>query len=248
MQPWFIWNGIDSRVMGIWVQQYPPIVRPPERYQEIVIPGRPGALTLLEGEDVYEPYVREMKIMPKPGADIYAILRWLSGSGDIQFGHEPNRVQHARIFDEVSFQKEFASQRSAVIRFLCDPFKRNTYDPESIAVDLTAANYTLQGRGDVIAYPKFELMGAGGCGLVVGGTQIAVTMNTPAEGSEVVEVATIDCETRTVYLTTIEGGVSSVSPLSSHGDFFTLPHDAETVITWSGGLTSLTMWPRWRWF
>lgn len=177
MQPYFIWKGIDSRMMGLWVQQYPPIVRPPMRYQSITIPGRPGALTLLEGEDVYDPYTRELKLMPKPGVDIYAIMRWLTGEGDVVFGHEPERRQHARIYDEVSFQREFAQQRSAVVRFLCDPFKTSIHDTEPITIDLTQTSYTLAGRGDVIAYPKFELVGSGAVTLTVGTTQIALTLS-----------------------------------------------------------------------
>lgn len=245
MQPYFIWKGVDSRMMGLWVQQYPPIVRPPMRYQSITIPGRPGALTLLEGEDVYDPYTRELKLMPKPGADIYAIMRWLTGEGDVVFGHEPERKQHARIYDEVSFQREFAQQRSAVVRFLCDPFKESIHDIEPISIDLTQTSYTLAGRGDVIAYPKFELVGSGAVTLTVGTTQIALTLS---GGDTTAEVVTLDCETRHAYRTVTEDMTSHIEPVVTHGDFCTLPHDADTLLQWSEGLTELRVWPRWRWF
>lgn len=220
MQPYFIWKGVDSRMMGLWVQQYPPIVRPPMRYQSITIPGRPGALTLLEGEDVYDPYTRELKLMPKPGADIYAIMRWLTGEGDVVFGHEPERKQHARIYDEVSFQREFAQQRSAVVRFLCDPFKTSLHDTEPITIDLTQTSYTLSGRGDVIAYPKIELVGSGAVTLTVGTTQIALTLS---GGDTTAEVVTLDCEARKAYRTVTEEMTSYIEPVVTHGDFCTLP-------------------------
>lgn len=245
MQPYFIWKGVDSRMMGLWVQQYPPIVRPPMRYQSITIPGRPGALTLLEGEDVYDPYTRELKLMPKPGADIYAIMRWLTGEGDVVFGHEPERKQHARIYDEVSFQREFAQQRSAVVRFLCDPFKMSLHDTEPITIDLTQTSYTLSGRGDVIAYPKFELVGSGAVTLTVGTTQIALTLS---GGDTTAEVVTLDCEARKAYRTVTEEMTSYIEPVVTHGDFCTLQHDADTLMQWSEGLTELRVWPRWRWF
>lgn len=260
MQPYFIWKGVDSRMMGLWVQQYPPIVRPPMRYQSITIPGRPGALTLLEGEDVYDPYTRELKLMPKPGADIYAIMRWLTGEGDVVFGHEPERRQHARIYDEVSFQREFAQQRSAVVRFLCDPFKTSIHDTEPINIDLSNVvgvgtvdsmtlnsqnSYTLVGRGDVIAYPKFELVGSGAVTLTVGTTQIALTLS---GGDTTAEVVTLDCEARKAYRTVTEEMTSYIEPVTTHGDFCTLPHDKNTLLQWSEGLTELRVWPRWRWF
>ena len=245
MQPYFVWKGIDSRVMGLWVQKYPPITRPPMRYQSVTIPGRPGALTLLEGQDVYEAYVREMTIMPKPGADIHSIVKWLTGAGEVTFGLEPDRVQTARIYDEVELSRQFADQRSAVARFLCDPFKRNTFYREPISIDLTQSSYTLVGQGDVLAYPKFELVGTGSCTLTVGTTQIAMAL----EGEELTgEMATIDCETRTAYRTVTEGLTSHIEPIVTHGDFCTIPHDENTLIQWSEGVTELRVWPRWRWF
>lgn len=242
MQPYFTWKGHDSRIMGLWVQQLPPITRPPMRYQEITIPGRPGALTLLEGTDIYEPYVREMKIMPRPGADIYAIMRWLTGSGQIVFSNEPDRKQTARIYDEVSFQKEFATQRSAVIRFLCDPFKESLYDTESISVDLTQSSYTLACQGDVIAYPKFELTGTGSCSLYVNSNEIAFT---DLDNTAV----TVDCESRTAYTQVVDQYFDThIVPVTTHGDFFTLYHTGSMLVRWSEGITELTIYPRWRWF
>lgn len=228
-EPYFVWKGVDSRTMSIWVQQYPPIVRPPERYETVTIPGRPGALTMLEGSDVYDPYVREMKIMPKPGANIYQIMRWLTGSGAVIFGHEPNRSQQARIYDEVDFQKEFAQQRSAVLRFLCDPFKTLVTVEEPITVDLTAENYTITNPGDVTAYPLLTATCTGSFAITIGDTRIVLSN---ASGT-----ATIDCES---------GAIMAEGNYRTYGDFGCFPL-GNTVITWEGDITGLTIQPRWRW-
>ena len=54
MQDYFIWNGTDCRQYGIHVTEQPPITIPAERSTQTNVPGRPGSLTQLEGEDVYD--------------------------------------------------------------------------------------------------------------------------------------------------------------------------------------------------
>ena len=289
-EPYFVWDGVDSRTMNIWVQQYPAITRPPMRYQQVVIPGRPGALTLLEGEDVYEPYEREIRIMPKPGADIYAIMRWLTGRSTVIFGHEPNRSQRANIYDIVEFQREFCNQRSAVLTFLCDPFKSALDVAEYVDIDTTGSSYELTNQGDVIAHPLIEISATETVTLTINGTPLTLT---GLEG----RTATIDCEARTTYMevedtpeeepteeetegegtesegtegegTEGEGGEETpaeetpaeqpetpsgpvsthLEPVVTHGDYAVLSNEGTTTIEWTTGVTSLKIYPRWRWF
>lgn len=246
-EPYFIWKGIDSRAMRVWVQKHPPIDRPPMRYQSVTIPGRPGSLTLVEGADIYEPYVREMTIMPKPNADIHAIVRWLTGSSYVVFGHEENRIQKARIYDEISLVRQFADQRSAVVRFLCDPFKGERYGDREYAMTVDAeaeGTYQLEGEGDVICYPKFELTASGSVSIIVNGTELALS------GLDDDADVTIDCETRTAYTITVDEGtgVSDMVSVTTYGDYAKISPTGQTEIAWTEGFTALKIIPRWRWF
>ena len=54
MQDYFLWNGVDCRTYGIHVTEQPPITIPAERSTQTNVPGRPGSLTQMEGEDVYD--------------------------------------------------------------------------------------------------------------------------------------------------------------------------------------------------
>ena len=54
MTDYFIWNGVDCRTKGIHVSELPPITIPLERSKQTNVPGRPGSLTQLEGDDVYD--------------------------------------------------------------------------------------------------------------------------------------------------------------------------------------------------
>lgn len=51
---------------GMQVMQFPPIYRAKERVTEIQIPGRSGALTQLEGIDVYEATTRNCVCIVDP--------------------------------------------------------------------------------------------------------------------------------------------------------------------------------------
>ena len=55
MQDYFIWNGTDCRHYGIHVTEQPPITIPAERSTQTNVPGRPGSLTQLEGDDPLPP-------------------------------------------------------------------------------------------------------------------------------------------------------------------------------------------------
>ena len=54
MNDWFSWNGKKCTEYGIHVLEQPPITIPAERATFTNIPGRPGSLTTLEGDDVYD--------------------------------------------------------------------------------------------------------------------------------------------------------------------------------------------------
>ena len=54
MNDWFIWNGKRCTEYGIHVLEQPPITIPAERATFTNVPGRPGSLTTLEGDDVYD--------------------------------------------------------------------------------------------------------------------------------------------------------------------------------------------------
>ena len=276
MENYFIWKGIDSREMGVWVQKYPAIVRPPMRYQQVTIPGRPGALTLIEGADAYDVYTREIRIMPKPGADYDAIMNWLTGRSTVIFGCESSKQQRASVYDKVQFEWQFAEQRSAQIIFLCDPFKTSIHDKTEYVMDVSQGSYELTNHGDVLAYPLFVVTASSTFTLTVNGVLPTLT---GLDG----HTATIDCEARTTYMEvedepepeeeteeeteeteeeteeqteeqTEEETVETepvpthLEPVLTHGDYAVLSNNGTTTIEWTEAVTSLKVYPRWRWF
>ena len=63
MNDWFSWNGKKCTEYGIHVLEQPPITIPAERATFTNIPGRPGSLTTLEGDDVYDDLILTAQCM-----------------------------------------------------------------------------------------------------------------------------------------------------------------------------------------
>ena len=78
MQDYFLWNGVDCRTYGIHVTEQPPITIPAERSTQTNVPGRPGSLTQLEGEDVYDDMILTATCFISDPAQIPAIAAWKS--------------------------------------------------------------------------------------------------------------------------------------------------------------------------
>lgn len=233
---YFEWKGTDSREMGLLVESLPPFTRPAPRYQSVVIPGRAGELTLYEGKDVYEPYFREVRAMPMPGADIHAILLWLTADNDfgyVSFSHEPDFKQRAQILEQIDFAYAFASQHEGIIRFYCEPFKARYHGEADITI---TENGTITNPGDVRSHPLITLTGSGSCALTIGNIRQAFT---DCDDEKPVYV---DCDAGLAW-TEEDGEKASVI---TYGDFPYI-ETGENAVTLEGDITSVVIQPRWRW-
>ena len=79
MNDWFIWNGRKCTGHGIHVLEQPPITLPAERATFTNIPGRPGSLTVLEGDDVYDDMILTAQCMISDSSRISEIAAYLKG-------------------------------------------------------------------------------------------------------------------------------------------------------------------------
>jgi hypothetical protein len=79
MKDWFEWNGVRCTDHGIYVLEQPPPTIPKERVTYTDIPGRPGSLTTLEGDDVYEDVTLTAKCMVADPDVIPVLAGWLKG-------------------------------------------------------------------------------------------------------------------------------------------------------------------------
>ena len=124
MQDYFLWNGMDCRQYGIHVSEQPPITIPAERSTQTNVPGRPGSLTQLEGEDVYDDLILSATCFISDPAQIPAIAAWLKGSGTVTFANRTGGYYKARIANQIPFEKVLRGNPhcSFAVNFRCFPF------------------------------------------------------------------------------------------------------------------------------
>lgn len=235
--PYFIWKGQDSRDWGIWVSELPAPTRAEERTEEIKIPGRAGSLLYKEGENVHEGYVKECKITVVADREFGDLLTWLSGTGDVIFSNEGDRVYTAHIASEVRFTKVSNSLKESVIPFLVHPHK-GQYPPEPPVTFNAAGN--LRNPGSVASRPLVEVTFTQTCTVTLNGAEMVFTSEPVAEGeSYTQETIAVDCDAQII---TCSDGIWRGT---SSGDFWTL-EPGNNGIALTGATVKIH--PRWRWY
>lgn len=230
MMDWFEWNGVRCTEYGIHVLEQPPITVPSERVTHTIVPGRPGSLTTLEGDDVYDDMILTATCLIADPSRIPEIAAWLKGSGTVTFANREGGFYYARIANQIEFAKVLRGNphRSFAVNFRCKPF---WYLSDVETITLTSSTSIISNPGSVYAEPIITLYGSGEITLMVGTTIV--------ELSDVANSITID----TPLMETYAGDISANSCMS--GDFPRL-QPGQNAISWSGDVNRIVVQPNWR--
>ena len=230
MNDWFSWNGVKCTEYGIHVLEQPPITIPAERTTFINIPGRPGSLTTLEGDDIYDDLILTAQCMISDPSSIRAIASYLKGSGKVAFANRPGGFYYARIVNQISFEKILRGNphRSFAVNFRCKPF---LYQENVPVQTYTETPFILNNPGSIYSEPVITVYGSGDLTLMIG-AQIV-------ELSGVSESITLDTPLMEAYKG--EMGMNH----SMDGEFPILKPGAN-AISWVGNVTKLEIRPNWR--
>lgn len=209
MQSYFIWNNRDCRSLGITLAGPPPIIRPEERVEHVTIPGRPGDLTLVEGENIFNAYIQTVTINVKGGPRVEEVYKWLRGSGYVTFCGEPDRRQKARVIGAITSDKHSRNLDwwSGEVQFYCQPLKELLFD-KTVSVSLDGSVFN---RGDVIARPKITVQATGTTVAISSGGN-TLTISGATNG----RTYYIDCDSRIIWHGT---STITVDTQLSSGDF-----------------------------
>ena len=220
-QAYFVWKGEDCRGRGILLSAPVPIVKPEERVQHVTIPGRPGELTLTEGDGIYQSYIQTVSIVMEGAFRINEIQNWLKGSGYVTFHGEPQRKQQARVIGAVTLTKH--SRRSdwweGEVQFYCEPLKENLTEATET---ITSSGSTVMNLGDVPARPLLQVTASGTTVVVAaGGNELTIT------GATSSRVYYIDCDAQIIWH--IESNEIVVDTQLSSGNFPVLQKGSNSV-------------------
>ena len=230
MMDWFEWNGVRCTEYGIHVLEQPPLTVPTERATHTNVPGRPGSLTTLEGDDVYDDLILTATCLIAAPSRIPEIAAWLKGSGTVTFANREGGFYYARIANQIEFAKVLRGNphRSFAINFRCKPF---WYLSGVEPITLTSSTSIISNPGSVYSEPVITVYGSGEITLMVGTTIV--------ELSDVSGSTTIDSSLMEAY----SGDVSMNACMS--GDFPRL-QPGQNAISWSGDVTRIVVQPNWR--
>jgi phage-related protein len=230
MNDWFDWNGVRCTEYGIHVTEMPPLTVPAERVSHTTVPGRPGSLTSLEGDDIFDDMLLSATCVLDDPARISAIAAWLKGSGTVTFANRQGGFYYARIANQIEFSKILRGNphRSFAVTFRCSPF---WYADTPAAITITASGSTFNNPGSVYADPIITVYGSGEITLMVNQTII--------ELSEITEGIVIDSALQEAYW-----GTASMN-YCMNGDFPKL-QPGMNAISWTGVVTNIQIQPNWR--
>lgn len=184
MFSYFIFNGINSRDRGIYLDAPAPVMRGKERVTQVTVLGRAGTLTLPEGEDVYETYTQQLILRSKnPAPNVSA---WLRGEHYVTFSTELDRKQLARVINQTSFKRISygLAWYEGTVQFLCQPLKELIHEPEHAVT----SGQVLVNLGDVTEKPLLTLDGAqGDITVSAGGKTLTINALPSAYGGCVID-------------------------------------------------------------
>ena len=226
-EPYFVFNGVDSRTKGVRVISYPPILRANLRATTVTLPGRAGELTQLEGTDIYEPYTRAMSIAV-PATSLQTALNWMRGSGTLVLGNESGYQYNVRLDAQLQMDKHYPGMFSGSLQIRTEPFKRSTASASNIEV--TSSGTTVNNPGNVPAKPRITLTGSGASTVTIGGKTLTFASLTTG--------TIVDLQNQWIIV--------SGSPVAgaASGEFGSFPV-GNSAVTFTGGITKVTIPPDW---
>lgn len=249
---WFEWNSTKCTQYGMHVLGQPSIISAAERVSNEEIPGRSGALTLLEGDNIFDDITLAVTCVidsPYETAEgesvsrIAKICGWLRGNGEIKFANQPDGYYKGRMSSQISFDKIVSGDPHMAfqVQFRCQPFFYLDSGETAITIPVADSPKQLTNPGNIPSQPVIKLTGTGEGTIMAGNSTMLIN------SFEDIEYLMLDCEAKIAY-TGIPGDTSDPLKLLGTrvtGEWLTIPVGT-SFFTLTGNITSAIVTPRWR--
>lgn len=223
------WHGVSSETLGVYVEKSPIIPVPRKKYIRQSIPGRNGDLVIDTGayENVEQEYEIYMTESSNATVAAKAVKEWLLVQGEQSLidSFDPDVYRYAFFEGGEEIENILQKFGRAKLVFNCRPQR---YVLSSMSFTTYTAEFTLTNPSQNTALPIITLAGSGSGVLTVGNQTINLS------DSQI----TLDSEDQNAYYGTTNKNNTM------EGSFPELPA-GETTISFSGGITSVSIAPRW---
>ena len=227
-----IFNNKSSADCRIQVAHPPGYAYPERDYTITHIPGRNG--DIIQDNGCYKNVERTYEVsFDAPDEDFAtyanAVSAWLhstTGYARLEDSYEPNYYRMATYQESNIFENLYNQAGTATIVFECKPQRFLKTGDNIIAIQ---NSLTIMNPTGFEAYPLFKVTGTSGV-LTVNGNSITF--------SSIDNFVMLDCELQDAY----KENINKNSTIS--GTFPVLKSGSNTI-SWTGGISSVTMKPRW---
>lgn len=229
---WLEFNGHKNTEYGVQMVSMPTRPHPKRLGDAKNVPGRNGKLFL--DQEAYDQMIVTVRLCTTKD-NIDEVNGWLTGSGSLRFGDDPNHCYTAMVTKEYSVTNKSNRLigKEFTVSFDCYPF-RYVY-PSPDVIQLSVSGSTVENTGTVFSQPEIKINSTGSFTLIVNGYQI--------DGNEALTSGVIvDCELMECFSTDKTESYNSLITM----DEYPRLDAGVNIITWTGSITSIEITPRWR--
>lgn len=236
MRNFIIFNGKNSLEYGIGIESWPAYTIARRRTTLVSVPGRSGDVLMDGGayENIPITYPVWWK-RPSPYMDAYRmageVAMWLAADGGyhrLEQSCTPEFYQMAHITSELDVSMFFSDFGRTTLEFSAMPQK--FLKTGEIPIDMKNGGSLYNPWKS--ALPLIAIRGAGYGTLMIGNYTVII--------SDIPEGLMIDCDTQNAYAgSQNENGIITVQ------NGFPVLEPGENTIIWSGGVSGITITPRW---
>lgn len=236
---WIIFNGIDSRDVGVLMELLPDFHRPKRNITYTPVTGRDGRLGIDDGSyDVYQTTMRVNCF----GVPVRRVYEWLSGRGWLVSSLEPDRRVyvdlHAQISDSHYRRADGGNLDTLTVSVYCQPYRY--FYPDAAADVITDTPYAISNPGTAPCRPRITIEGSGDVIVMLTDLQSGREWFLEFEGltdGVIVDSDMQDC------LSLDEAKL--LNSIASFDEFPVLP-PGSTAVSWTGSVTKVTVEKRCR--
>lgn len=230
-----IFGGRSSEDYGLRISRDPDIIHAKRKIKVYSVDGRNGNIIFPENawenyDQTYEIYaVNTDDEVQKEGAAIAEWLNGLSGYQVLEDSYEPDYFRLAYYSGSLNMTNRFSRLGKANIIFSCRPerFLKNGMNE----ITISSTGRSIFNPSDHAARPLIKVNGTASGSVTIGSNTMQI--------DTITDYLWIDCEEMEVYRGANENRNSAV-----RGNFFSL-EPGDSTITFTGGISSLVITPRW---
>lgn len=228
----FTYNGTTSSTYGIFVEHRPVVTFPKRVIESINVPGRSGNLLFDTGayDNVTLTYQVAYIHSGSVRADAISIATWLYQHDyyELSDTYDPSYYRKAVYVSPLNVTDILNVAGRANITFDCKP-QRYLLSGKSALTPAKNSSITNDYQN---ALPVITISGSGNGTVTIGNTTVTITGQTAA--------IVLDSERQTA-----ESGGNNANSLISLSNGFPVLEHGSTTVTWTGGVSSISVVPNW---